>query len=111
MVSLKDIVVEDWDYVLISTESLSLENLNNQLGFEYPYFTDIAKRIIFVKGDKIVYHEDEFPNPEQVKKGKVSFDIGSNSFMKIERDKAIFKVVKENKHYLLIHTKGTHNSK
>lgn len=107
IISLNEIITEDWDYVLISTESFSLEDLNNQLGFEYPYFTDIGKRIIFVKGNKVVYYEDEFPDPEQIKKGEVYFDMGNNNFMKIERDKAIFKVVKENNYYILTNNKAT----
>ena len=101
IVYLKDIVTEDWDYVLISTQSLSLEDLNSQLGFEYPYFKDIARRIIFVKGNKIIYHEDKFPNPEQTKEGEVFFDIGNNNFIKIEREKAVFRVVKEGDNYTL----------
>lgn len=101
IVSLKDLIVEDWDYVLISNEAFSLEELNNQLGFEYPYFTDIGNRIIFVKGEKIVYHEDEFLNPDNIKEGKVFFNFGKNNYMKIERNNATFKVVKDNKFYYL----------
>lgn len=54
-----------------------------------------------MKGNKIVYHEDKFPNPEQTEKAEVYFDIGNNNFIKIEREKAVFRVVKEGDNYTL----------
>lgn len=101
IVALKDLIVEDWDYVLISNEAFSLEELNNQLGFEYPYFMDIGNRIIFVKGEKVIYHEDEFFNPDNIKEGKVFFNFDKSNYMKIERNNATFKVIKYNNNYYL----------
>ena len=92
---MSNIVPEDWDYVYIFKTNTSLEEINRQLGFEYPYFEDIVARIVFVKNNTVVYHEDEFPNPEKVKKGELIFDIGYTNFVKIKRDKAIFIVHKE----------------
>lgn len=94
-IRMSNLIPEDWDYVFIFKTNNSLEEINNQLGFEYPYFEDVATRIVFVKNKNIVYHEDEFPNPEKVKKGEMIFDIGDKSFAKITRDKAIFLVHKE----------------
>lgn len=101
VVSLKDLIVEDWDYVLISNETFSLEELNNQLGFEYPYFKDIGNRIVFVRGEKIIYHEDEFLNPDNVIEGKVFFNFDKSNYMKIERNNAVFKVLKDENNYYL----------
>ena len=101
VVSLKDLIVEDWDYVLISNEAFSLKELNDQLGFEYPYFADIGNRIIFVKGEKIIYHEDEFLNPDDLKEKNVFFNFENNNYMKIERNNAVFKVVKDENNYYL----------
>lgn len=91
-INMANYIVEDWDYMFIFKVNTSLEQINNQLGFTYPYFEDIANRIIFVKGDKIIYHEDEFPNPEKFKKGELIFNIGDENFIKIKKDKAIFLV-------------------
>jgi hypothetical protein len=91
-INMANYIVEDWDYMFIFKVNTSLEQINSQLGFTYPYFEDIANRIIFVKGDKIIYHEDEFPNPEKVKKGELIFNIGDENFIKIKKDKAIFLV-------------------
>ena len=54
-----------------------------------------------MKGNKIIYHEDKFPNPEQTEKGEVYFDIGNNNFIKIEREKAVVRGVKESNNYTL----------
>jgi hypothetical protein len=95
-INMGKIVSEDWDYVFIFKTNTSLEEINNELGFDYPYFEDIATRVVFVKNNKVVYHEDEFPNPYKVKKGEVIFDIGDKNSIKISRHKAIFLVHKTN---------------
>ena len=69
-INMSRIITEDWDYVYIFRINNSLEEINNQLGFQYLYFEDIATRIIFVKNKTVVYHEDEFPNPEKVKQNE-----------------------------------------
>lgn len=95
------IVSEDWDYFYIFKTNTSLEEINNILGFDYPYFEDIATRIVFIKNNSIVYHEDEFPNPEKVKKGELIFDIGRTNFAKIMKNNAIFLVHKEDNFFKL----------
>lgn len=94
-INMSSVIPEDWDYLYVFKVDTSLEEINNQLGFKYPYFEDLATRIVFVKNNTIVYHEDEFPNPEKVKKGELIFDIGDTNFVKVEREKAIFLVFKE----------------
>jgi hypothetical protein len=100
-ISLQSIITEEWDYVIISQESLSLEDLNKLLGFDYPYFIDIARRIIFVKGNKVIYHEDKFPETDRVVKNEVVFEMKNSNFLKIERNNAIFNAKKENDYFVL----------
>jgi hypothetical protein len=77
----------------IFKENMSLEQINSTLGFEYPYFEDIAKRIVFVKGNRVIFHEDEFPGVETTKNCELVFDLGDKvSFKSYSPGEAIFKV-------------------
>jgi hypothetical protein len=53
-----------WDRLLVCDPNIILDTLNAKLGFEYPFFEDVASRIIFTKGNLVVYHEDMFPSPD-----------------------------------------------
>lgn len=97
IVNFDDLIKDDWDYVLITNEQISLGELNELLGFEYPYFSDIGSRIIFVKDDKVVYHEDEFPQAETVLKGTLKFKL-ENNFLKLKKENAKFSVTENNRY-------------
>ena len=58
---MEEFINVQWDKVYIFKEEASLEYINEKMGFAYPFFIDIARRIIFVKNDTIVYHEDIYP--------------------------------------------------
>lgn len=96
LVKMVDITSFDWDKMYVFSENSSLEEVNQQLGFEYPYFKDIAKRLIFVKSKKVVYHEEEYPDPE--KKSKLEFVFGNDTtkVMAFTRKTAVFSVKKNN---------------
>ncbi len=92
---MKDLVNVAWDKMYVFKEGVSLEQINQVLGFKYNYFEDIAKRIIFVKGKEVVLHEDEFPGVESAKNGELIFKIGDNvMFKSYSPDEAIFNVQK-----------------
>lgn len=93
IINLDDIIEEDWDYVLITNQQISLSQLNSLLGFEYPYFSDIGNRIIFVKNKKVIYHEDEFPEAETTSKNTLRFEI-KNNYLKLKKSDSKFSVVK-----------------
>lgn len=95
------IIPEDWDYMYIFKTNTSLEFINSKLGFEYPYFEDIANRVIFVKDNKVIYHEDEFPNPEKIKKGEIIFETEDKEFIKVPKKDAIFMVHSESGYFKL----------
>lgn len=62
-ISMQEITSFKWDKLYFFSEGTSLEDIDRTLGFHYLYFEDIASRIVFVSGNHVVYHEDEFPYP------------------------------------------------
>ncbi len=82
-INIQAIVNEQWDKMYVFKESASLERINQVIGFNYPYFEDVAKRIIFTRAGKVVFHEDEFPGVESAKNGALVFNIGDTSDYKI----------------------------
>ena len=78
-VDLRDVTNFKWDSVYFFKEGFNLERMKKVLGFRYPYWEDVASRIVFVSGKKVVYHEDEFPDPDMKPKGGVVFNIYNNS--------------------------------
>jgi hypothetical protein len=96
ILKIRDVTDFEWDRMYIFNESVRLEEVNKILGFKYDYFEDIARRIIFTKGNKVVNHEDDFPYPKEKPNGKVFFKFGNDSlkYAIFSPDKAIFKVQK-----------------
>lgn len=45
----------DWDKMYVFSPSVHMEELDKYLGFHYPYFDDVANRMIFTKSNKIFY--------------------------------------------------------
>ena len=89
------IVSEDWDYMYIFKENASLEEVNTELGISYPFFEDIARRIIFLRNKSIVYHQDDFPNAEGLKDQELVFDLSDSvKFVQYSNKNAKFVVKK-----------------
>lgn len=96
IVKMVNITSFDWDKMYVFRENSGLEEVNKQLGFQYPYFEDIAKRIIFTKSRKVVYHEEEYPDPD--KKSKLEFILGNDTTkaMVFTKKTAIFSAKRKN---------------
>lgn len=90
IVKMVNITSFDWDKMYVFRDNSGLEEVNKQLGFEYPYFEDIAKRIIFTKSKKVIYHEEEYPDPD--KKSKLEFIFRNDTIktMVFTRETATF---------------------
>lgn len=101
VINMADIVSGDWDYMYVFQLGMSQDQVNSKLGFKYPFFEDVASRVIFINNNEVVYHEDEFPNPEKIKKGELYFESGNSNYLKIPREKAIFIVTKTDGYYQL----------
>jgi hypothetical protein len=94
-IDMKNLVNVEWDKMYFFKEGMSLEQINQILGFKYNYFEDIAKRLVFVKANQVVFHEDEFPSIESAKNGELVFNIGDSiMFKSYLPDEAIFSVQK-----------------
>ncbi len=86
-----DVIKSDWDTMYYFTESVSLKEVNEKIGLNYPYFSDIAKRVIFIKNNSIVYHEDIFPSVEKPKNKEWSIGLpDSINYQKYDRLTANF---------------------
>jgi len=94
-INMQEVTDFKWDKLYLFKEGASLEDVNKALGFAYPYFEDIASRIIFVSDNKIVYHEDEFPNPEAKPTAGIIFRYNDNAIIhSCNFSNAIFNVKK-----------------
>ncbi len=85
----------EWDRVYLFKEEASLEFINGKIGFSYPYFIDVARRIIFVKNNTVVYHEDIdiFASVEGPRNRDLYFELpDSIRYIEIKRGSAMFTV-------------------
>ena len=92
IVRIQEITDFEWDNMYVFKVGVSLETINHVIGFEYPYFTDVAYRVIFTKSNAVVYHEDTFPYPERRLDRQVFFEIPSDTmkYLSLSKDEAIF---------------------
>ena len=94
-INIQEVTDFKWDRLYLFTIGASLEDVNKALGFDYPYFEDIASRVVFTLGNKIVYHEDEFPNPKTKPTAGVIFRYIDNDIMhSYNFGNAVFNVTK-----------------
>ena len=86
-----------WDKMYVFKTSASLEEINKALGFYYPYYHDIARRVIFTQGTKVVYHEDDFPYSDERSAGRVLFTFKEDTldFMVFKINEAVFNAKRE----------------
>jgi hypothetical protein len=83
-----------WDKVYIFYVGASLENIEKVLGVPYTQWQDVGDRIIFVNQGKVVYHEEYFPYPEHIEKGRTFFELNKAPYIG-EYNTAMFEVTKE----------------
>lgn len=93
---MSDLTDFSWDKMFVFREGTELEEINKVLGFKYPYFEDVASRIIFVKSNQVVYHEDEFPDPSNSANERVIFIYPNDTsdYMIFSVDNAKFNLIK-----------------
>jgi hypothetical protein len=68
--SLKDLTNFDWDKFYVFESSCNQKDINDGLGFEYPYYKASSRILVFLKNDKIMYHEE---NPQNEEGSKLLF--------------------------------------
>ena len=77
----KDVTNFKWDKVYIFSVGTSLEDIERTLGVPYKQWQDIGDRIIFVEKGKAVYHEEYFPYPEHIEKGRTFFELSKAPYI------------------------------
>jgi hypothetical protein len=103
-INLGNIISFDWEEMYVFKETANIKQIESAIGIKYPYYDDVAKRIIFVHNNRIVYHEEVFPHVEGIINGQILFEIDENAHYKKFTDK-IFEVKKislENKKYYVL---------
>lgn len=89
----------EWDTMCFYSGACSLEDINNDLGFELKGFTDTGDRIIFLNKKKIVYQEVWYNKSSEPPVGTI-FTTNSNKFRANKSD-AKFRISKKGKAYFL----------
>jgi hypothetical protein len=89
----------EWDKMYYFSSANSLEEMNQILGMELKSFTDIGDRIVFVNGNKVVYHQEWFYNSSRRSKGTV-FSTDED-FFEVSKEQSKFKIKKREALYHL----------
>jgi hypothetical protein len=89
----------EWDTMCFYSCANSLEEINQDLGFELKEFSDIGDRVIFLNKGKVVYHKEWFPEPSSPNEGTV-FETDLKKF-RIKKSDAKFKIRKEGEAFFL----------
>jgi hypothetical protein len=89
----------EWDTMCFYSGAISLEEINQDLGFEFEGFTDIGDRVIFLHKSKVVYHKEWFNKPSEPDEGTV-FETDLKKF-RISKHDSKFKIKKEEKLFYL----------
>ena len=83
-------LVFDWDTMYWFPSNISLEEINSIVNIN-SVWQDVGDRIVFVKGDKIVYYKEYFPCHETPLE-RICFN--PNSVQTIHKDDAVFFIQK-----------------
>lgn len=98
-IDLSNVMPFNWDTMCFYSGALSLEEINQDLGFELKGFTDIGDRVIFLHKGKVVYHKEWFKIPDEPDEGTI-FETDLKIF-KISNHDSKFKIRKEGKMFYL----------
>jgi len=93
IIDLKELTDFKWDKFYLVDLGVDPDKA---LGFRYPYWEDMATRIIFTLGNRVTYHEDEFPDLDNKYDGGLAFDIRTNntSYWSCSSKNAVFTIKK-----------------
>lgn len=95
MLNIKEATTFSWEKMYVFKTTASLEIINEVLGFTYPYYEDVAERIVFVRNNKIIYHDDYYPTFDDGIYTSLVFDLSSGlSYKSFSSDSAVFKIEK-----------------
>ena len=90
----KDVTNFQWDRMYAFDYSARESEVEQILGTKYHWGGEFHRKIIFMKGSKIVFHEEEPTDVEYRLKDEVAFDFAPNTDYKLYSHDVIFKVSK-----------------
>ena len=92
VISMKDFTPFEWDKMYIFCNYSGIEEVNDALEMDYPYFVDLVKQIIFMKSGKIVCHEEDYGDPDDIEYLKFLPPNKEDEVMVFTKSTALFKV-------------------
>lgn len=109
VVDLSKITPFKWNRFYIFKETTSNEAVEKAINQKYPYFGDVARRLIFLdKNNRIVYHEDIFPNVEGVSNKDIVFHMPDSVNYKVYTTPNFIvtkEKIKNNEYYYILNQK------
>jgi hypothetical protein len=94
-INIRETTSFNWDKMYVFKTTASLEIINKTLGFNYPYFEDVAERIVFVKDNKIIYHDDYYQSFDGGIQNIIEFKLPDNlSYKLYDVNNAVFRIYK-----------------
>ena len=89
----------EWDAMCFYSGGNSLEDINEDLGFELKEYTDTGDIVIFLNKGKVVYQKTWFYNPSKPPKGVIF--ITDLKKIRVNKSEAKFEIKKVNKAFYL----------
>lgn len=94
----------NWNKLYVFKESAQPSEIEAAIGRRYPYYEDVARRLVFMDNNKIVYHEDVFPSFEGIPNGQILFDMPDTVNYKVFLNKEFIvqKYTEEKRYYYVL---------
>jgi hypothetical protein len=96
LIVLKDQTSFDWDKVYIFGVPATLEEINDAIGIPYSKYEEFTRPLIFVKGNEIVYSENNPSDIEGIMDGQLVFGNATDTikYNLFTSENAVFEVRK-----------------
>jgi hypothetical protein len=93
---ISDLMDRDWDRMFVFKYVVSPEEVLKALNVQrYDEYIEFDRKIIFMKGEKIIYQEQHWTDPESLVNGEIVFDLSDSERFKVySKREAIFNVRK-----------------
>lgn len=105
VITISSVTDFQWSKLYVFSPTATLEDVNSRLGFEYPYYKEFSRIMVFVNHGKIVYHEEEPASIERLRNKDVIFNysdsVKSSSYTPTEKFKASVNSIDDGIYYEL----------
>jgi hypothetical protein len=95
IISIKELTNFNWEKFYVFGVTTTLEDMNKALGFNYPYYKEFCRTLVFLENNQIIYHEENASNIERIENNEVVFNYSDSvKFACFTPSNAIFEVHK-----------------